>query len=900
MTDGAVAKRSTVVVLDSEDHGGRRLVETVTAVGFEVASVTRLEDLGPAVSEQGALVAAVAFEALWPDPQRTLRRLREETPGVRLVVVYSEESRRLRLGQRLWAIGLFDYFMPREAPPHQMAPVLRQAYADALIEGAAEEDDEGGEDTRLNRRLRFLHGLGAAFTSQRNVDGLVRELQMRLPHFIDYNVLGVLVAGDDNAQLHVWQTRPMEHHVLWGLAERICDSVAPFSESPLTPEQLTFVGAAPLSGSGEDDSSTDLVASEHAVTVPMVVCGQLVGCIGLLAPSHASMTHERVTILQVVAYHLGTAIRNAQIVEKAESASLVDELTGAYNRRYLARVLSTEWNRTQRYNSPLSAAMLDLDHFKRINDVHGHLIGDEVLRTLVSMVRAQLRDTDHMVRYGGEEFLLLLPETGPTEATLVVERLRFLLARKPVYTGSGAEPLMVTFSAGIAATPMCGARDAEELVDLADAALLAAKRSGRDRICMASEQSFDELDEGDGEGDGRGKRFRKVGAGLKVRYVELPLFEGRAMEMDTTDVSPSGIAVRGGGPHLKKNAYALVYIGDEDKPVLSRVEWTKEGDGTRSAGLRFVAARDLGDRPFEPAENPKAVVVSELPRTRAQVQRVLRAAKYDTQFYGAGDEIDPQTVAGCSLFVVGQSSLRGALGEQLQALRKKLTPSVRFVVINEIPDRRAALDTIRSEGVEHLVPGDAGAEEALFATLNKLLLGEYFGIKKYLLWGTVTKSWGLTRSEEKARVLDGIKSVAEEVGCHPRIIDLLVAAVDEMIINALYRPHDDAHASKPVTVECGSDGRLLAVGVLDEHGMFRHEDMLRGIGAALEHEKHGLPDDATHAHLGFRIMLGALSQVVVNVDPGRCTEIIGIIDLRKSLRAHRASVPGVGLFEKGR
>jgi anti-sigma regulatory factor (Ser/Thr protein kinase) len=147
-------------------------------------------------------------------------------------------------------------------------------------------------------------------------------------------------------------------------------------------------------------------------------------------------------------------------------------------------------------------------------------------------------------------------------------------------------------------------------------------------------------------------------------------------------------------------------------------------------------------------------------------------------------------------------------------------------------------------------------------------------------------------------VLDGIREAAEEVNCHPRIIDLLVSAVDEMIINALYRPAVQSTDGKPVTVECGSDGRLFAVAVVDEHGLFRREDMFRAVGQALEHERKGIPPDVSQANLGFRIMLSTLSHLVINVDPGRRTEIIGIVDLRKSLREYRNAVPSLGLFSK--
>jgi hypothetical protein len=120
-----------------------------------------------------------------------------------------------------------------------------------------------------------------------------------------------------------------------------------------------------------------------------------------------------------------------------------------------------------------------------------------------------------------------------------------------------------------------------------------------------------------------------------------------------------------------------------------------------------------------------------------------------------------------------------------------------------------------------------------------------------------------------------------------------------MLINAMYHAPTCRESTTPViTVECGTDGRLLAVSVLDEHGSFQTEDLYRGLGQALELELKGLPEGAKSAGLGFRVMLSCLSQLAINVDPGRYTEVIGIVDLRKSLREYRRSVPIVGVFSK--
>jgi len=884
---------TSVAVLDVEKHGGRRLADTVRGTGLAPLQYRNLEDFVDALSERDALVGIVAFEALWPDPQKTLRNLRSRAVGRRLIVVYSEGAPRWRLGERLWSIGLFDYYTPRSTPPHEMRPILRQAWADAIVDASPIElDSSDGDSADLHRRIRSLSTLGSAFAGQQAVEGLLRELQTRLPHLLDYNVLEVLVVGDEGKpRIFVSQTRPVDHEEIWALAEGICGSVKPLSDADLSPDTLIWEGSSPpLQSSGR--TTADATTTVH-LHMPMVIGGELVGCLGITLPRTALNTETRTT-LQIISSHLGTSLRSALMLETAESQALMDELTGAFNRRYLTRTLNAEWRRAQRYDIELSIALIDIDHFKEINDKYGHLVGDAVLVNLVQLLKQELREIDHIVRYGGEEFLLLLPQTGPSAALMVLDRIRRVVS-ETIFSESSDGPVTFTVSAGVAAFPTTAASSPEHLIEFADEALYESKRGGRNQVTMSAGRRAGAKRDDQDSGDDR-RQSPRVGAEMRARFLPLPGIDGQVIHLDTIDISAGGLSVRGPEEQLKLNSLALLYTGEQERPSLCRVIWTRTDDsGEHIAGLRYVGIRDVANDRNRNRGAQRALVLCDQAGVRAQVQRVLRAAQCETDVVLADDSplLDIDALANYSLFVVGESKLRGNIGAHLKKLRKN--PNVRIVVINESKDRRAVLGTISTQHVEHLVPSPA-AEESLFATLNKLLLGEYFGIKKYLLWGAVTNSWRLENSSEKQDVLDGIVRMAQEVKCHPRVIDLLVLAVDEMIINAIFRPEPGDGPKKPVTVECGSDGRLLAVSVVDEHGLLNSEDIFEGIGAALETETQGVPEGATHAHLGFRIMLDALSQLSVNVDPGRCSEIIGIVDLRRTLRQHRAAVPGLGVF----
>ena len=171
---------------------------------------------------------------------------------------------------------------------------------------------------------------------------------------------------------------------------------------------------------------------------------------------------------------LGTALAEVQRL------AITDSLTGLYTRRHFAARAENEFQRACRYRHPLSAIMVDIDHFKQVNDTSGHAVGDQVLQQVAGHCCQELRETDVVGRYGGDEIVILLPESDPVAAAQVAERLRQRIARQPMNTTTG--PVAVTISLGIAAL------DDENLtldilLSRADQALYDAKQGGRNRVC---------------------------------------------------------------------------------------------------------------------------------------------------------------------------------------------------------------------------------------------------------------------------------------------------------------------------------------------------------------------------------------------------------------------------------
>lgn len=168
--------------------------------------------------------------------------------------------------------------------------------------------------------------------------------------------------------------------------------------------------------------------------------------------------------------------------EQLREQSIRDPLTGLHNRRYMEDALERELLVAQRQGKPVSVVIVDVDHFKSINDRHGHLAGDEVLRGVAETMKRLARASDIFCRYGGEEFLLVLPGLAADEAGARAEKIRQALAATPIESGQAAITLTASF--GVAACPLHG-QSAEELVARADQALYQAKRGGRDQVRQA-------------------------------------------------------------------------------------------------------------------------------------------------------------------------------------------------------------------------------------------------------------------------------------------------------------------------------------------------------------------------------------------------------------------------------
>lgn len=221
--------------------------------------------------------------------------------------------------------------------------------------------------------------------------------------------------------------------------------------------------------------------NERAVCIPLLAGNSVVGVLNLNAISDDGMSDEVLAGIQRVADHLALAINNILLYERNEQLVVTDELTRLFNRRYLYQELSKEILRTKRYDEKLSVLMIDLDHFKKVNDTYGHGVGDIVLKTAAEQLSYTLRQTDSACRFGGEEFVVILPGTNGQDTIKFAERLRLGLAAQTIEYETG-KTLNVTASIGV--TEYKKGDNMDTLLARADSALYEAKEQGRNRcVC---------------------------------------------------------------------------------------------------------------------------------------------------------------------------------------------------------------------------------------------------------------------------------------------------------------------------------------------------------------------------------------------------------------------------------
>jgi diguanylate cyclase (GGDEF)-like protein len=246
--------------------------------------------------------------------------------------------------------------------------------------------------------------------------------------------------------------------------------------------ELSMSPRLPANGAQDDDTlspseQTRSRRQESGIIVPLIVGNRVVGALAVWSTEVGRFTSEDEGVLEMMASQVATAMVAALVMEERDRQAHIDALTGLPNRLQLAEDLGGDLAAMAGLSRSAVFAMVDIDHFKEFNDAHGHGAGDVVLQNIGSVMRASIRTTDHVYRYGGEEFLIVFMNASPVEGHLLAERLR----QDVEFQLQIVRP--VTVSIGLASLPEDGT-DPTRLIELADSAMYRAKRGGRNRTIV--------------------------------------------------------------------------------------------------------------------------------------------------------------------------------------------------------------------------------------------------------------------------------------------------------------------------------------------------------------------------------------------------------------------------------
>lgn len=313
-----------------------------------------------------------------------------------------------------------------------------------------------------------------AFTSRLDNNEIVAHLGKFIKNLIPHDSSAVYFFDGENLRLHSIWGDSKEHKVV---GEVITPTVL-LSEIMQASRPILI-----------SDTINDVIGSEWGIytetktwmAVLMSAHGRNIGCLTLESRQKDAFSTSAVRLVQALANEAAISFENARLFQEVKKLSTIDPLTGLYNRRHFNASAELEFQRVLRYDLPLSAIMMDIDHFKRVNDSYGHAVGDRVLVEVAAVCMRGLRSMELHARYGGEEFCFLLPETALKGALNLAERLRADVAG--LHFDSDKGNFTVTASFGVAER-LAGKDSIYNLLKRSDQALYEAKRGGRNRVTM--------------------------------------------------------------------------------------------------------------------------------------------------------------------------------------------------------------------------------------------------------------------------------------------------------------------------------------------------------------------------------------------------------------------------------
>jgi len=339
----------------------------------------------------------------------------------------------------------------------------------------------GAERSRQSQELTIFHDVAKALTSSLDLDSILQTIMEKMAEYFRPDTWSLLMVDEENEELYFAIAVGSAAAALGGarvkLGEGIAGHVAKYGESLIVPD---------VRKDRRFSKRMDEITQHETRSVlcfPLRSKLRILGVIQLVNVDMQNFGDQEIFFLQALCDYAAIAIENARAFEKIQELTITDDCTGLYNARHLYKTLETEVYRSSRFGYEFTVLFIDLDHFKQVNDTHGHLIGSKLLAEIGYLIKAQLRLIDYAFRYGGDEFVVLLPQTGKDSALVVAKRLRDSLRTSTFCKEEGLN-LNIRASMGVATYPH-DAKSPHDIIRQADEMMYMVKNTSRDNIGIA-------------------------------------------------------------------------------------------------------------------------------------------------------------------------------------------------------------------------------------------------------------------------------------------------------------------------------------------------------------------------------------------------------------------------------
>src|SRR5438552_19129887 len=344
-----------------------------------------------------------------------------------------------------------------------------------------------GSDRKV-QEITIFHDVAKALTSSLDLDSILQTIMEKMAEYFRPDTWSLLMVDEEKDELYfaiaVGTASETLKNVRLKVGEGIAGWVAKHGERLIVPDVYTDPRFAK-----RIDEMTKL-ETRSIICVPLRSKLRVLGVIQLVNVHMEHFTDQETFFLQSLCDYAAIAIENARSVERIQELTITHDCTGLYSARHLYKTLEQEVYRSSRFGYEFSVLFIDLDHFKQVNDTHGHLIGSKLLAEIGYLVKAQLRLIDFAFRYGGDEFVVLLPQTGKDQALVVAKRLRDAMRASSFCREEGLN-LNVRASIGVSTYPH-DARTAHDVIRQADEMMYLVKNTTRDNIGIAQRGTLKE------------------------------------------------------------------------------------------------------------------------------------------------------------------------------------------------------------------------------------------------------------------------------------------------------------------------------------------------------------------------------------------------------------------------